>query len=524
MTPLPLIRLLLALAALAVAGCASLPPPQPAPRSTAPTDVAGTRLAQIARAGTPPGSGPDALSGFQLMPEGPTALNARVALARAAQKSIDAQYYILQADGSGVLFLHELLQAARRGVRVRLLVDDLYTAGKDELFAALASQPNFELRLFNPLAVRTGPLTLRLALSLGDVRRINRRMHNKLFVADNSFAITGGRNIADEYFMRSDVANFIDMDVLATGPVVPELSASFDDYWNSAQVRPIGALMRVPTDGEGTREWLQAHLVGKREPLPERYTDVLGHPTIAAQLEAGRLEQTPGDGRAVADIPEKITIQDPEASYADSVTQRTVAMLYGAREQVVMVSPYFIPGERGLEMLEDGVKHGVEMIVLTNSLDATDESLVYAGYARYRMAMLKAGIHIYELGAKLAPRDHQLGDFKSSTGRLHSKLAIVDRRRMFIGSMNLDGRSARLNTEIGVLIDSPALAAQVGRFMPLRALGAYQLQLTAGGSGVEWIEHNPDGSSKVITDEPGAHWLGSFRDWLLLRFLPEDLL
>lgn len=524
MSPLLLLRLLLTPALLALAGCASLPPPQPAPRSTALADVAGTPLARIAQASTPAGTGPDAFSGFQLMPEGPTALNARVALARHAQKSIDAQYYILQADGSGLLLLHELLEAARRGVRVRLLVDDLYTAGKDELFAALASQPNFELRLFNPLAVRTGPLALRLALSLGDVRRINRRMHNKLFVADNSVAITGGRNVADEYFMRSDVANFIDMDVLATGPVVPQLSASFDDFWNSAQVRPVGSLMRLPQDGEGTRAWLQAHLRGKREPLPERYTDVLGHPTITAQLDAGRLEQTPGDGRAVADIPEKITLQDAEASYADSVTQRTVAMLYGAREQVLMVSPYFIPGERGLEMLEDGVRHGVEMIVLTNSLDATDESLVYAGYARYRLAMLRAGIHVYELGAKLAPRDHQFGDFKSSTGRLHSKLAIVDRRRLFIGSMNLDGRSARLNTENGVLIDSPALAAQFTRFMPLRALGAYQLQLDADGQGVKWIEHNPDGTRTVIADEPGAHWLGSFRDWLLLRLLPEDLL
>ncbi|MDM0086089.1 MULTISPECIES: phospholipase D family protein [unclassified Variovorax] len=511
------------LAAVLLAGCASLPPPQPERFSAARTDVADTRLAQIALA-----SGqdmPTGFSGFQLMPEGPTAFNARLALARAAQKTLDAQYYILQDDASGKQFLGALLDAARRGVRVRLLVDDFYTAGKDELFAALASQPNFELRLFNPLAVRSGPLGLRLALSLGDFRRFNRRMHNKLFVADNSLAITGGRNIADEYFMRSDVANFIDLDVLVSGPVVPELSDTFDDFWNSAQTRPIDNLMRVPADSEVTRGWLQARLAGAAPATTERETDVLGHAPIERQLHAGRLALIPGDGRAIADTPKKVAMDDPEASFADSVTQRTIAMLSGARSEVVMVSPYFIPGEEGIKLLQMAVDNDVQVIVLTNSLDATDESLVYAGYAKYRYRMLKAGVRVFELGGKLAPRQAGLGDFRSSSGRLHAKVALVDRRRIFLGSMNLDGRSARLNTEIGILVDSPALAEQFGKLMTLRSMGAYELRLRGDdGENVEWIEHDPDGSQKRITDEPGASWLGSLKDWLLLKLLPEDLL
>jgi putative cardiolipin synthase len=507
---------------LLASGCASLPPPQARTISTAHVDVAGTPLARIAALSVQGAA--NGLSGFQLMPEGPTALNARLALAQQAQKTIDAQYYILQKDASGTLFLDALLQAARRGVRVRLLVDDFYTAGKDELFAALASQPNFELRLFNPLAVRAGPLGLRVGLSLFDLRRINRRMHNKLFVADNSMAIVGGRNIADEYFMRSEVANFIDMDVLATGPVVPELSATFDDFWNSPQVRPVAELAIVPPDSDSVRTWLHEQLVGRFEPPRERDADVLGHPPIAQQLQAGRLSQTLGDGRAVSDIPKKIAMDDPEASYADSVTQRTIAMLQGASKQVIMVSPYFIPGEEGLAQMKAGVEQGVEIIVLTNSLDATDESLVYAGYARYRIRLLKAGVRLFELSAKLLPRQRTLGDFRSSSGRLHAKIALVDQRRMFIGSMNLDGRSARLNTEVGMLIESPALVEQFSRLTPLRAIGAYELQLDDSRDGVGWVEHDADGSRTMTKDEPGASWVGDFKNWLLLKLLPEDLL
>ncbi len=505
--------------------CASLPEPSVAAApSFAATDVAPTPLAHIAAASLAADAASRGRSGFLLMPEGPTALNARIALIRAARKTLDAQYYILQDDATGLLFLSELLDASRRGVRVRLLVDDLYTPGKDQLFAALASQPNFELRLFNPLAVRSGPLAWRVALSLGELRRVNRRMHNKLLVADNSVAITGGRNIADEYFMRSDQANFVDMDLLAAGPVVPALSNSFDDFWNSRQVRPIGSLMALPPDDDRTRRVLAERCEDRRDLLPEAATDVLGHPPVSVQLAAGRLLLTEGDGRVVSDVPEKITYDDPEASFADSVSQRTIAMLYGARREVLMVSPYFVPGQAGLALLREQAARGVQVLVFTNSLDATDETLVYSGYARYRLAMLKAGVKIYELGSRLVPKERRFGEFRHSSARLHAKIMLVDRERVFIGSMNLDGRSARLNTEVGVIIESPALIEQFGALMPVRELGAYELRLRKDVDDVQWIEHHTDGSEAVLDEEPGANVIDRVRDWLLLKLLPEDVL
>lgn len=520
-----LVRVLgLGLAA-ALTACASLPEPSVAAApSFAATDVGPTPLARIAAASLAADAAARGHSGFLLMPEGPTALNARIALIRAARKTLDAQYYILQDDATGLLFLSELLDASRRGVRIRLLVDDLYTPGKDQLYAALASQPNFEVRLFNPLAVRSGPLAWRVALSLGELRRINRRMHNKLLVADNSIAVTGGRNIADEYFMRSDQANFVDMDLLAAGPVVPALSQSFDDFWNSRQVRPIGSLMELPPDNDTTRRVLAERCEDRRDLLPEAATDVLGHPPVSVQLAAGKLMLTEGDGRVVSDVPQKITYDDPEASFADSVSQRTVAMLYGARREVLMVSPYFVPGQAGLALLREQAARGVQVLVFTNSLDATDETLVYSGYARYRLSMLKAGVKIYELGSRLVPKGRHFGEFRHSSARLHAKIMLVDRERVFIGSMNLDGRSARLNTEVGVIIESPVLVSQFDALMPLRKLGAYELRLRKDEDGVQWIEHHEDGSEAVLDEEPGANVIDRVRDWLLLKLLPEDVL
>ena len=229
----------LALGSVAVwlAGCVSLPPPVPRPAVTAITDVENTELGQLAAKGTPGGS--TSLSGFRLLPEAAFAFDARISLARHAEKSLDVQYYLIQKDDVGLLFLRELREAAARGVRVRLLVDDLYTAGEDEMFSTLAAFPNVEVRLFNPMPSRAGSLSTRLLMSLTDFGRINHRMHNKLLVADNSFAVSGGRNIANEYFMRSTAANFIDMDVLSSGPIVRQMSEGFDRYWNSEHVRPI---------------------------------------------------------------------------------------------------------------------------------------------------------------------------------------------------------------------------------------------------------------------------------------------
>ena len=249
--------------------------------------AARTQLARIARADEPETPG---LSGFRLMAQGPTAFNARLALMRHAQNTIDAQYYVLNRDLTGLIFLRELRAAAARGVRVRLLVDGLYAPVSEDLYAALAVQPNFEVREFNPLPARAGPLPWRLMLSLHDLRHINRRMHNKLLVADNSLAITGGRNVADEYFMLSESSNFVDIDMLVSGQAVGELSATFDDYWNSAQVRPMAVLQPAPAPQDAAR-LLDAVFAPLPQSIAEPSVDVLGQPTVQAQLERGWLDQ-----------------------------------------------------------------------------------------------------------------------------------------------------------------------------------------------------------------------------------------
>jgi len=517
------LRLGVLLLALLLGGCFTLPPRGPLPASPA---LQNPGVSPLAALGARPALERDPLrSGFRLMPEGSTAFNARIALIRQARVSIDAQYYIMQSDAVGARFLLELLEAARRGVRVRLLVDGLYVAGKDELLALLAVQPNFEVRVFNPLPVQHGPLAWRLVLSAGELSRINRRMHNKLFVVDNSVAVMGGRNMADEYFMQSGTANFIDMDVLVTGPLIRALSSSFDSYWESRQVWSMRQLMAAPyEDAESQRARLEELLHGALPGmLTEREHDVLGQGPVTGELAVGRLTQTWAEAHVHADAPEKITRRDAASSFADSVTEHAIDDIASAHEQVILVSPYFVPGDRGMEVLQALAARGVETRIVTNALDATDESLVHAGYARYRMSLLRLRAQVYELGGRLAARQRHLGDFGTSFGRLHAKLALLDHRRLLLGSMNMDARSANVNTEIGVAIDSSVLAAQVELLAPVRALDAYELRLAEDG-GIVWVEHRLDGSEQATREEPGASWLGSVKDFLLRPFVPEGSL
>jgi putative cardiolipin synthase len=511
---------------LVMGGCAGLPPRPDMPASHALTETSDSRLAKILEAATPVEK--RGLSGFRLLPEGPTAFNARVALARRAEKSIDAQYYLIQDDDVGQQFLRELRDAANRGVRVRLLVDDLYAGGEDELFAGLAAHPNVEVRVFNPLPVRAGGFTTRLLFSMHQFGRINHRMHNKLFIADNSFAVSGGRNIANEYFMRSESANFIDIDVLSSGPVVRELSNAFDSYWNSDHVFPIGSLVGVDL-ATRTPEAARARfdeLVRTASPVvPEREHDVMGNPPVAQQLDSGALQQTFAPARVFADSPDKVA-GAAETAPGQTVTEQTLALFASAHDRVDIVSPYFIPGPRGLAMMQRATAAGGRISLVTNSIGATDEPLVHDRYARYRLAMLKAGVRIYEISPTLARRSGRLGDFGRSTGRLHAKTAVIDRHLLFIGSMNLDARSARANTEIGLVIDSAELIrmASATLFTNLLATGAYELRLTPDWERIQWVQPQPDGTVIVHDHEPESAWLLRLKLWLLAPFVGEELL
>lgn len=516
-----LCRLLVATALLG--GCASLPAPIPMSPSYAIQDVTSTRLARIALKTALPDA-PE-LSGFRLLPEAPFSFNARIALASRAEKSIDVQYYELRNDGVGRQFLRELRDASLRGVRVRLLVDDLYMGDADELFSSLAAYPNMEVRLFNPLPARSGSLMSRIVFSLHEFGRINHRMHNKLFIVDNSFSVSGGRNMADEYFMQDGQANFIDMDVLASGPVVREQSAAFDIYWNSEQVRPIDQVASFNLSPAQARRRFDQLVEGAGYGLPENERDALGRTSVARQLDDGRLDQFHAKSQVLVDDPTKMMRRHFEERFQGSVSQRTLAVLETARSHLFITSPYYVPGQIGLAQIKRQLQSGVKITVVTNSLAATDEPLVYAGYARYRLEILKLGVVLYEVSPTLSQRSGQLGEFGKTTGRLHGKTAVIDDKRVFIGSMNLDGRSASLNTEIGLVIDSPEIAADFNRIISTdRFTSAYLVRIGSRG-GVEWIVQDGNGMVTAIhEDEPETSWLIQFKNWMLSPFVGEELL
>jgi len=513
-------RIALIALVMAMVGCASLPSGVQRPVSQAVSDVAATGLAKIAAANTPEDK--RQLSGFRLLPAGDQAFNARIALARRAEKTLDVQYYLIAHDTSGLQFLRELRDAAARGVRVRILVDDLYAIGQDELLAALAAHANVEVRMFNPLPVRNGGLASRVVFSMHQFSRINGRMHNKLYIADNAFAVSGGRNIADEYFGRSEPANFIDMDIVSTGPVVRELSTVFDGYWNSEHTYPVQSLTAT-VDGAAARRFFEERVLAVAKDHPVAARDPLGRTSVEAQLASGRLDQHFASVQVHADAPAKI--DGVNATKLDgTVMSGKLDLVRSAKSDVLVASPYFIPGSTGLAAMKDAIANNVNLTVMTNSIATTDEPLVHFGYARYRRAMLKMGVTLYELMPTDGRKSDALGELHASLGRLHAKLAVVDSRFLFIGSMNMDGRSARWNTEVGLVIDSPELAGEVASLLKRERLpSSYKLRMASDDQRIEWVA-GKDASEVVHSDEPHATWGQQLRLSLVSMFVEEDLL
>ena len=521
--------LLLGLAALllALGGCASLPAlVQRIPSSALPASNA-TTLGRIAADSSPD----EALSGFRLLPTGAYAIDTRLALIHKAEKSIDIQYYLIADDDTGRHLLRSLRDAAQRGVRVRLLVDDLYTADTDPLLAGLAAHPNVQVRLFNPFPGGRAYFLARFLASAQDFSRVNRRMHNKLLVADSAMAIAGGRNIADEYYMRHAQSNFVDLDAFVVGALVPKLQALFDDYWNSPVVFPYQAIVRPAADAANARERFEidTSLSSSPPPDPPPGTDVLGYGPLSDEFEAGRLGLIWAEASAYADPPARL--KGMGASYAlvpledvESVRYNVLDLIRSARTEVVITSPYLIPGDKGVALFAEQRARGVRFKLLTNSLAATDEPLVHVGYRKYRERMLRLGIDLYELSPVRVKKASRLGMFQTSQGRLHAKTAVIDRRRVFIGSMNFDPRSEKTNTEMGLFIDSPQLAREVLRLMDLDKLQAsYRVVLRPDGQGLRWLAADDEGEVS-FDKEPDTSFGMRFWLELLAPFAPEELL
>jgi putative cardiolipin synthase len=520
------------LAAMAVAlwltGCAGLPREVDRPPSYAVADTANTALGRLAVAGAPDAQ----QSGFRLLPMPAYSMHARLELARRAQRSIDIQYYLVQNDETGRYLLRTLRDAAERGVRVRVLVDDLYTAGADTLLASLAAHPNVEVRIFNPFPAGRERLLTRLGASLLDFDRIHRRMHNKLFVADNAMAVVGGRNIANEYFMRNAGSNFIDIDTLVTGAVVPRLSSLFDMYWNSTFVYPIESLAQV----EGTPAQLRqrfeemtwdAAIWAPQTPV-ER--DLLGYQALAEDLDAGELSLIWARAEAYADMPHK-ALGPPEerprvaADAPEGVLFNVRRYVRAAEREALVTTPYLIPGRGGMESVRQLRERGVRFTLVTNSLAATDESMVHLGYRRYRPELARLGVELYELSPKRVEKSQRFGIFGSASGRLHGKSAVVDGKVVFIGSLNFDPRSDLHNTELGLFIHSPQIAAQLISLVGFITMdAAYRVRLGPRGN-VEWMIPSEDGGPDLVQHtEPETDFGSRLKLELLAPLVPESLL
>jgi putative cardiolipin synthase len=519
--------LVVPLAAALCAGCATLPSGVERTPSTALAPTMETTLGRIVDASTPDRE----QSGFRLMPTGQYALAARIELARRAERTLDVQYYQIHDDRTGRYVLRTLRDAALRGVRVRLLIDDLYTAGADPLFLGLDAHANVEVRLFNPFPAGRQNLITRFAASAFDFRRVHRRMHNKLFIADGAIAVAGGRNIADEYFMVSAGANFIDLDTLVAGAIVPRLSALFDEYWNSLRTFPIEAI--VPPDGapEALRVAFDAMTGPETTPAPEPPppNDLLGYGPIVHELDAGRLGLIWATAQAYADSPDKVigrvyTYATVPLEDVDSVRYNVIEQIRRAREDVVVSSPYLIPGQVGLDTIREVRGRDVKFSIITNSLAATDEPVVHTGYRRYRPEMLALGVELYELSPIRVNRSLRLGRFGTSTGRLHAKSAVIDRERIFIGSMNFDPRSDRHNTELGLFIESPQLAQQTLKLIDaIMQQGTYRVRIAGNGTTLEWVVTGVRGE-EILVEEPEADFWTRMMLEVYSLLAPEDLL
>jgi len=467
-------------------------------------------------------------SGLHALPAGLEALGVRAALADAAERTLDLQYYILRADASTELLIARVWRAAQRGVRVRLLVDDLDALGKDLDLATLASWPNIDVRVFNPFSMRGSFGITQLLEILGSGDRLNRRMHNKLWIADNAMAVVGGRNLGDEYFDAAGEVQFTDLDVLLAGPAVRAVSASFDAYWNSAWAVPIEAFVhRVPDAArrEEQARALQERLTGFRDSEYGRAVRATG---LGRALRSGTLPLTLAPVEAVADPPSKVEPAGAAEPAPALFAQRIRPLVAGARSELLLVSPYFIPSEEGLAGMATLVQRGVRVRILTNSLASADPvPLAHAGYARKRARLLAAGVELHEMRPDDAAAARK--PIRPSVGAyLHTKAIVVDRRHVLVGSMNLDPRSRLSNTEIGLLIDSPEFGATLGALFddavePARAFRVTRHEGPAGAVQLRWTSEEAGQPVQYDHDPLASPWKRALSS-LLEALAPEELL
>jgi putative cardiolipin synthase len=509
----------LGIALLVCAACASLPKTHTCSPSSALADTAdSTSLGRVAARRMSELNGP---SGIKLMPRGPDAFLARLTLVDLAERSLDLQYYSWHDDSVGKLLVGAVMRAADRGVRVRLLIDDVGVSPDDRTLLLLDAHPNIEVRLFNPISSRS----VKALWMISDFSRVNRRMHNKSITADNQMTIVGGRNIGDEYFEASTVMNYADLDALAIGAAVAAVSARFDRYWNSPIVYGITEL-RHESPASGDLERAAAVLRAfEQQQRDARYAQAMRESRLSQELRDGRVSFSPARIEVTSDDP--IKVEHPGKDRSQNLMPQLRPQFDGARESVMLVSPYFVPRKGGVEFLRSLRARGVRVRVLTNGLASTDVLPVFGKYKKYRRQLLEAGVELYEidpaydLDGPAGPLQTSDGanatDAKAPRAALHGKVLSFDCLQFFVGSMNLDPRSAFTNTEIGFLVDAPDVAGPVCEALDETfARAAFRLELTTTSNGarhLEWVDTDKAGEQR-FTSEPRASRWQRFKAWM----------
>ena len=524
------------------AGCASLPSKVDRPVSTALANPVQTRLGQLAAARAAlAGTRND--SGFALVGNAELAFTSRMTLIKAAQRTLDIQYYAIFADNTTERMFDALREAAGRGVRIRILLDDFNTSGKNAQVLTLAFEKNIEMRLFNPLPGGRESMVLRILSNLKDVGRMQRRMHNKIFVADNAVAITGGRNLGENYFGQSKGTNFVDIDILASGRIVRDLSHSFDQYWNNSLAYPVQSLMTAQEIKQLAPKTPSADRDAHSQSLPLAGQVPIAAPAQSFDAAADAANALPDStdlrlltwtwapSALLVDQPSKIAADaDDVAESQETAVDGLLQLMSQAKTDLLIVSPYFVPGKVMMDQFTKLRQRGVRVRVLTNSLASNDAPAAHAGYARYRKALLAIGIELYEMHAEQQGTVRSFGSVVGSTGgskggsraSLHAKVVVADSRLLVVGSMNLDLRSKLQNSEVAIAIRNRTLSQEAIQMIePALTHGAYRVELING----QLMWHAPQGSGlKDSTTEPDA----SLALRLLLKLFgplaPEEML
>ena len=494
--------------AITVTGCSTLPKHtiESIPETTLQVDTTQTTLAQIIQ---PLQEQHPELTGYLVLFEPLEALSARLRLIDKAEKTLDLQYYIWDNDKVGALALHALIRAADRGVRVRLLIDDNNAKSTEGIFLALAQHPNIEVKLFNPYRFRK----YRALDMILDLKRINRRMHNKSFIADHQVALIGGRNMTNQYYNVSDNYQFSDVDVMLVGSAVKDISHSFDEYWNHEYAYKVQEVVKQSAHRlsyDSLKQQLDEHY--KRITV-QNYLDLTSNSQAIDSLMSRDIPLDWVKAEVVKDSPDKIK---SKAKKKEHLNFQLIQQLEQPEKNVDLISAYFVPEKKGAKMLTDLAEDGIKVRVLTNSFKANDVAVVHAFYGKYRQDLLEHGVQLYEFLPALNKNDLDKNtedlakkakvNLKGlSRSSLHAKLMALDEKQVFIGSFNFDPRSAYLNTEIGVLLNSPPLARAVHTTMDENlSKYAYKLVLDANKK-ITWQRQTPQGPV-IYTKEPRMKW------------------